>query len=494
MRASGILMHISSLDSNYGIGSCGAAAFDFVDFLVRAGQRYWQILPVGPTSYGDSPYQSFSTFAGNPYFIDLDILQLEGLLEPEEYQRLSWGEYLDKVDYALLYRQRFTVLEKAFQRGWKRDINEIAQFRSENAGWIEDYALFMALKEHFNGRAWMEWDDDIRQRKPWGLQKWRVRLEERIAFWVYLQYQFHNQWAAVKRYANRRGVEIIGDLPIYVAADSADVWANPELFCLDGHLNPKLVAGVPPDYFSPKGQLWGNPIYNWPYHAETGYAWWIARMRAAASFFDVVRIDHFRGFASYYAIPGGAPDATEGHWEKGPGMDLLRAIRDQLGEVRIIAEDLGVVTPDVGELLAESGLPGMRVMQFAFDDDWNNLFLPHNHKEHCVVYTGTHDNDTLLGWWENAATDAQKEHAIQYLRLSEEEGIHWGFIRGAWASVAELAVAPIQDFLGLDTKSRMNLPSTLGGNWQFRLLPGMLKPELADKIEKLSTLYQRSTY
>lgn len=493
MRSSGILMHISSLPSPHGIGSCGAAAFDFVDFLVLAGQRYWQILPVGPTTIGDSPYQSYSTFAGNPYFIDLDILAIEGLLEAGEYQTLFWGDDPLKVDYGRLYEQRFGVLRKAFERGRERDEAEIADFRARQADWVEDYALFMALKDHFEGRAWYEWYDGIRMREPAAVELWTKKLAEEIDFWVYVQYQFYNQWNAVKSYANKRGVRIIGDLPIYVAGDSADVWAHPELFCLDEDLRPKLVSGVPPDYFSPKGQLWGNPIYDWDYHAKTDYAWWTARMKAACRFFDVVRIDHFRGFASYYAIPGDAPDATTGHWEKGPGMAVFRAAQSAMDECEIIAEDLGVATPDVGELLAESGFPGMKVLQFAFDTNWDNAFLPHNHKKNCVVYTGTHDNDTLLGWWENATSPEDRQHAIEYLRLSEQEGINWGFIRAAWASVADLAIAPIQDFLGLGNQYRMNQPSTVGENWRFRVADGTFTVELANKIEKLSGLYQRST-
>lgn len=492
MRASGILMHISSLPSEQGIGTFGAAAYSFVDFLVAAGQRYWQILPIGPTSYGDSPYQSFSTFAGNPYFIDLPTLQKAGLLDVRDYENIDWGSDPGSVDYEKLYQRRFEVLKIAFQRGRDADSGKVAQFRAENADWVEDYALFMAVKYLFGGGPWSAWPDDIRRRTHDALAEYRERLRDDVDFWVYTQYLFWGQWKALKGYANEKGVSIIGDLPIYVAMDSADAWANPKLFELDDDLRPTFVSGVPPDYFAPEGQLWGNPIYRWQTHRATGYSWWVERVRSTTTMFDMVRIDHFRGFAGFYAVPAGDKNAVNGHWEKGPGMEVFDAIRQSLGSREIIAEDLGVMDDDVVTLLATSGFPGMKVLQFAFSPDWDNGYLPHNHTQKCVVYTGTHDNDTTASWWENALTDEQRRHAKSYLRLSDEEGIVWGVIRGAWASVADLAIAPIQDFLVLGGGARMNMPSTLGGNWRFRVTADMLTDELAERTERLSGLFQRS--
>lgn len=490
MRASGILMHISSLPSPYGIGTFGKAAFDFVDFLHRTGQQYWQILPVGPTSYGDSPYQSFSTFAGNPYFIDLDLLREDGLLEKSEYAALRWCENEKYVDYKTIYEQRFQVLRKAFQRGFSRDKAAVDAFRSEK-GWLEDYALFMALKDAQKGLPWLSWPDPLRTREPLALKRSRQELREDIDFWIYTQFLFFRQWDALKAYAKERRVSLIGDLPIYVAMDSADVWASPSLFSLGENLLPKLVAGVPPDYFSPDGQLWGNPIYDWDAHKKTGYAWWIARLEAAAALYDLVRIDHFRGFASYYAIPFGDKDAKRGRWVPGPGMAFFKALEASLGPLNIIAEDLGSLTEDVNVLLEESGFPGMKVLQFAFDGNWDNPYLPHNHVKKCVVYTGTHDNDTLASWWNTALTRKQRRYAAEYLNLTNREGIHWGILRAVWGSVADLAVAPIQDILGLDGRARMNKPSTVGDNWRFRITGDMLTPALEKRLLRITMLYNR---
>lgn len=491
MRASGILMHISSLPSAYGIGTFGQAAFDFVDFLAQAGQTYWQVLPLGPTSFGDSPYQSFSTFAGNPYFIDLDLLAKDGLLQQADYQYLDWGGDPARVDYEKIYRNRYPVLRKAFLAGRDRYAKDLEEFRRSHVGWIEDYALFMALKNQFGGCAWLEWEDGIRRRVPEALERYRVLLKEEIDFWVFVQYLFFTQWFTLKKYAHEKKVHIIGDLPIYVAMDSADTWAHPELFQLDEQQNPAYVAGVPPDYFAPQGQLWGNPLYDWDYHDKTGYAWWTERVRMAATVYDMVRIDHFRGFAGYYAVPYGDSTAENGSWREGPGIRVFDAIRAQLGSPAIIAEDLGVLTPDVYDLLEKTGFPGMKVLQFAFDSNWDNAYLPHNHIKNCVVYTGTHDNDTVASWWEAALAGHDRQHAMEYLRLDDVEGIPWGMIRAAWSSVADLAVAPIQDFLELGNPARMNLPSTVGGNWAFRVAPGALTGELARRIANLTTLYQR---
>lgn len=490
-RASGILLPVFSLPSPYGIGTFGECAYRFVDFLAAAGQRYWQVLPIGPTSFGDSPYQSFSTFAGNPYFIDLDLLVKDGLLTQEECDSAEWGGDAHSVDYALLYQNRFALLQAAFWRGYERDRAAVDAFIADNRRWIHDYALFMALKDHFEGAPWFLWDKDIRVRDAAALKKYRALLSKEISYWSYLQYLFFSQWGALKAYANRQGVSIIGDIPFYVAADSADVWANAELFDLDKALRPRAVAGVPPDYFSKTGQLWGNPLYRWKTHEQEDFSWWVSRIGAAIKMYDLVRIDHFRGFASYYTVLRGEETAERGKWKKGPGMPLFAQAEKKLGPLPIIAEDLGILTPDVEELLKISGFPGMRVLQFAFNEDWDNMHLPHNYISHCVAYTGTHDNDTVAGWWESA-NETDKQHASDYLRLTQEEGIHWGMIRGVWASVADLAIAPMQDFLGLGTQARVNEPSTIGENWRYRISPEDLTPQLAEQIERLSGLYQRS--
>lgn len=490
MRASGILMHISSLPSPYGIGTFGKAAYQFVDFLHRSGQQYWQILPVGPTSHGDSPYQSFSTFAGNPYFIDLDLLHEEGLLEKAEYSGLDWCANEKYVDYKTIYDLRFTVLRHAYSRGAQKHAAEISAFHTENAAWIDDYALFMALKYAHHGRPWFEWEAPLRLRRPEALKKARAELQTDIQFWIFLQYLFFRQWKALKSYAREKGVSFIGDLPIYVAMDSADVWAAPALFALDEALSPIEVSGVPPDYFSSDGQLWGNPIYNWKAHKKSGYAWWAARVKAAMELYDMVRIDHFRGFADYYAIPFGDKNAKRGEWRPGPGMDLFAALTKELGPLPLIAEDLGGLSSISKELLLKSGYPGMRVLEFAFDGNPDNPHLPHNHVNNCVVYTGTHDNDTIAGWW-RYLKKAQRRQAAECLGLTNREGIHWGILRGAWSSVADLAVAPIQDILGLDERARMNTPSTLGNNWRFRLAPGQLTSGVEKKLLHITRLFRR---
>ena len=491
MRASGILMHISSLPSPWGIGTFGKAAYDFVDFLHRTGQQYWQILPVGPTSYGDSPYQSFSTFAGNPYFIDLDFLREDGLLEPGEYKDLPWSRSNAYVDYGTLYQLRYPVLRKAALRGLKQDAEEVAAFREENTAWVEDYALFMALKGANDGKSWQEWGKPLRHREPEALTECRKTYADEIDFWVYLQFLFFRQWKKLKEYAKKQGVSLVGDLPIYVALDSADVWASPSLFALDEDLVPKEVAGVPPDYFSADGQLWGNPLYDWEAHKKENYAWWISRVQAARELYDFIRIDHFRGFASYCAIPYGDKNARRGKWVPGPGMELFQALKKALGPLPIIAEDLGVLTEDVTELLQESGYPGMKVLQFAFDSGWDNAYLPHNHVENSIVYTGTHDNDTVMHWWHHTLTKKQRKETAEYLRLTNREGIHWGMVRAAWGSVAKLAVAPIQDILGLDGQARMNTPSTLGNNWRFRITAEQLTPAVEKRLLQMTRMYGR---
>lgn len=485
-------MHISSLPSPYGIGTLGNEAYKFVDFLKQSEQRYWQILPVCPTSFGDSPYQSFSTFAGNPYFIDLDALSEQGFLDKGELNNVSWGDDLSKVDFALLYEKRFPVLRKAFNEFKKRDGLQkyFIEFCSAQSDWLDDYALFMACKEDFDGKAWYEWKTPLRKRESGAIEDFKAKHSEELDFWKFLQFCFFSQWKDLKKYANENDVKIIGDVPIYVAYDSADVWAAPEQFLLDENLTPIDVAGCPPDAFTDDGQLWGNPLYRWDFMEKDKYSWWVKRISSSLKTYDKVRIDHFRGFESYYAIPHGAKNAKIGEWRKGPGMKLFKELEKQLGELSVIAEDLGFLTEEVHELLKESGYPGMKVLQFAFDSRENSDYLPHNYLPHCVVYTGTHDNDTVLGWMKSAPK-SDVNFAKKYLRLNSREGYNWGMMKSAWASVGELAIVQMQDILGLDNDARMNTPSTTGCNWMWRALPGQITPEIAQKIKKNMKLYRR---
>ena len=490
-RSSGILMPVSSLPSPYGIGTLGKAAYEFVDFLADAGQRWWQMLPVGPTSYGDSPYQSFSTYAGNPYFVDLDMLREDGLLTQEEIDAVYWGSDPARVDYAAIYNGRFALLAKATERGWDRDTEELNAFMEQNRTWLPDYALYMAVKRHFGMRAWTEWEDeDIRLHRPVAVEKYRRELWEDVRLFTYIQFLFFKQWNALRSYARKKGIGIIGDLPIYVAMDSADVWSDPRSFQLDEKNVPTAVAGVPPDYFSEDGQLWGNPLYNWPAMEADGFGWWIRRVDGASKLFDVIRIDHFRGLASYWAVPYGETTAKKGRWIPGPGIRMVRAITGWFPQLQFIAEDLGILTPDVTELMDQSGLPGMKVLEFAFDPVEPGVYLPHNHPKNCVCYVGTHDNAPVLQW-KDEADPAEVDMAVRYLGLNEEEGFHWGMIRGGMSSVADLFVAQMQDVLGLGAESRMNTPGTLGGNWQWRLLPGQITPELAEKLHEMTRIYGR---
>ncbi|MDD6503561.1 MAG: 4-alpha-glucanotransferase [Oscillospiraceae bacterium] len=490
-RSSGILMPVSSLPSPYGIGTLGKAAYEFVDFLADAGQRWWQMLPVGPTSYGDSPYQSFSTYAGNPYFVDLDMLREDGLLTQEEIDAVYWGSDPARVDYAAIYNGRFALLAKATERGWDRDTEELNAFMEQNRTWLPDYALYMAVKRHFGMRAWTEWEDeDIRLHRPVAVEKYRRELWEDVRLFTYIQFLFFKQWNALRSYARKKGIGIIGDLPIYVAMDSADVWSDPRSFQLDEKNVPTAVAGVPPDYFSEDGQLWGHPLYNWPAMEADGFGWWIRRVDGASKLFDVIRIDHFRGLASYWAVPYGETTAKKGRWIPGPGIRMVRAITGWFPQLQFIAEDLGILTPDVTELMDQSGLPGMKVLEFAFDPVEPGVYLPHNHPKNCVCYVGTHDNAPVLQW-KDEADPAEVDMAVRYLGLNEEEGFHWGMIRGGMSSVADLFVAQMQDVLGLGAESRMNTPGTLGGNWQWRLLPGQITPELAEKLHEMTRIYGR---
>lgn len=489
-RHSGILLHISSLPSSCGIGTLGRAAYAFADFLCEAGQKYWQLLPLGPTSYGDSPYQSFSTFAGNPYFIDLELLMEDGLLTEADLAAPDWGGDPRYVDYGKIYQSRFTVLRRAFRAGYRRDREAVEAFCRENR-WVDNYALYMAVKSHFDMKSWLEWpDEDIRLRRPQAVARYRRELKEDVDFYIYLQYLFFRQWNDLRSYIHGKGLKIIGDLPIYVAMDSADVWAEPEFFQLGEGNVPTEVSGVPPDYFTADGQLWGNPLYDYERMKADGFGWWIRRLEGAGRLFDVIRIDHFRGLESYWAVPYGAKTARVGRWRKGPGMDLVGTLTDRFPHLEIIAEDLGYLTPEVHQLLADSGLPGMKVLEFAFDAREPSNYLPHLYEHHCVCYVGTHDNETVVQWREQ--TDrADLTFARKYLGLSEAEGFHWGMIRGGMASAADTFVVQMQDCLGLGAEARMNTPGTLGGNWQWRLLPGEATPSLAKKLRQYTGMYGR---
>lgn len=488
MRTSGVLLHISSLPSDYGIGTMGTEAYKFVDFLKTARQSMWQILPVGPTSYGDSPYQSFSTNAGNPYFIDLDLLYDEGLLKKNEYSSINWGSDSRRVDYEAIYNNRFKVLRKAFDRFKTGDMTAFNAFIQENENWISNYALFMSIKDANNGISWLEWDESLRKRDSHALWEFKSSHEDDVLFWEFLQFKFFEQWNTLKQYANDAGISIVGDIPIYVALDSAEVWVYPDLFELDENLIPTAVAGCPPDAFSPTGQLWGNPLYNWQRHKEFGYNWWIDRIRSATSLYDIVRIDHFRGFEGYYAIPYGHETAEHGEWRKGPGMDLFNAVSQELGSLPIIAEDLGFLTEDVHKLLKDSGFPGMKVLEFAFDPREESNYLPHTYTKNSVVYVGTHDNNTTLGW-----IDELDKPTLDFCKkyLDTDSDILWRMIKTAMSSVSDTAVIQMQDYLELGSEARMNIPSTLGGNWQWRMTKRDTTKKLAEKIADITRTYGR---
>lgn len=506
-RSSGILLHPTSLPGKYGIGSLGREAFAFVDFLRKSNQKLWQIFPLGPTGYGDSPYQSFSTFAGNPYLIDFDLLIEQNLLQESDLENINFGDSEEYIDYGAIYNQKYPLLKKAFEN-YKNLKNEASAensekadkirtlsekfetFKRENGEWLEDYCLFISLKNHFNGLPWSEWEEDIKLRKPEAINRYRNELADEIEYSRFIQFLFFAQWNDVKSYANENNIKIIGDIPIFVAFDSADAWANPEIFLFDAELKPYKVAGVPPDYFSPTGQLWGNPLYDWEKLKETNYKWWIDRVRANFSTCDIIRIDHFRGFESYWAVPYGDSTAENGKWVKGPGIELFNAIKEQLGDLPIIAEDLGLMTQEVIDLREATGFPGMKILGFAFDSNEENEYLPHTYNRNCVVYTGTHDNDTLIGWFEKA-NEEDKAFARAYLNSRDDSEINWDAIRGAWGSVADIALVPIQDILGLGSEARINTPGVAAGNWQWRLKGGVLNDELAEKLAKMTRTYSR---
>lgn len=489
MRHSGILMHITSLPAPYGVGTMGKSALEFIDFLEKAGQTLWQILPLSPTGYGDSPYQSCSTYAGNHYLIDLDALVQDGLLTSEELSGICWGGNAEKVDFGLLYQHRLPVLRKAYSRF--TDAEALDAFCRENGDWLPDFTLYMALKDEYQGLPWFSWPDQLKKRNPDALWQTRQNLRDSIRFYSFVQYLFFKQWNALRDYAHKKNVRIIGDVPIYVPMDSVDVWANPELFQLDGDLKPEAVAGVPPDGFTADGQLWGNPLYRWEAHKKEHYGWWLRRLGAAGKLYDIVRLDHFRGFEAYWSVPATDSTARNGHWVEGPNMDFINAVKTGLPQLELIAEDLGYLTPSLLKMRDDSGWPGMKVLEFAFDSKEPSDYLPHTYPENSVCYTGTHDNMTMRQWFETADAEAV-EYAKSYMALSEQEGYVWGTIRTACASVSRICVVQLQDYLNLSGAARMNCPGTSDGtNWTWRVQDGLCTDELAEKIYKLTALYGR---
>ncbi|WP_054739136.1 4-alpha-glucanotransferase [Cellulosilyticum ruminicola] len=494
-RASGILMHITSLPEAEGIGTFGRQAYNFVDFLKASDQTYWQILPIGPTGYGNSPYQAFSAFAGNPYLIDLKTLVNEKLLAEETYQTLcKVGTDFKRVEFEEIIPCKMAALKEAYEKAKsnKDVMKNVDEFQIDNQSWLEDYSLFMAIKTSKNEVSWQEWEEPLKQRESKVIQHYKEVLKDEIQYWTFLQYMFYKQWMALKEYANAQGIKIIGDIPIYVAGDSSDTWSHPEFFKLDEKGTPLTVAGCPPDAFTEDGQLWGNPIYDWDTLKKQDYAWWIERIKQNALLYDVIRIDHFRGFESFWEVPYGDETAKNGQWTKGPSISLFKAIKKKLGRVNIIAEDLGFMTDEVIALREATGYPGMNILQFAFDPKGDSDYLPHNQVQNSVVYTGTHDNDTIVGWTQLKENKKALNFAKRYLRLTTKEGYYWGFIRGVWASPANLAIVPMQDLLGLDNTARMNVPSTIGGiNWKWRMEETAINEGLIIKLKKLTKLYGR---
>lgn len=492
-RQSGVLMHISSLPGKYGIGSFGQSAYDFVDFLVRTKQRYWQILPLGTTSYGDSPYQSFSAFAGNTYFIDFDVLIEEGLLNEADVKGADFGDDPRKVDYAKIFDARRPIMEKAVARFLKADdLSDYESFVEQNAAWLEVFAEYMAIKEHFDNLAWTEWPDEaIRRREAASLASYREKLADKLTYHRVTQYLFFKQWLRLKAYANEHHIEIVGDMPIYVAADSADVWAQPHFFKTDAVGKPTCVAGCPPDEFSETGQLWGNPIYDWEAMDKDGYAWWIERLRESFKIYDIVRIDHFRGFESYWEVPADSDTSATGKWVKGPDYKLFAAVKEALGDLNIIAEDLGFMTDEVIELRERTGFPGMKILQFAFNPDDESIDSPHLAPNNSVMYTGTHDNNTVLGWYKDEIDDATRQYMAQYTNRKEYETVPHAMLRTIFASVSFMAIATMQDLLELASAARMNYPSTIGGNWTWRMTAEELNPIVEGELYSLTKTYRR---
>lgn len=492
MRRAGILMPISSLPSRYGIGCFSKEAYEFIDGLAKAKQTYWQVLPLGPTSYGDSPYQSFSTFAGNPYFIDLEELISQGLITKEECDECDFGNDNVYIDYKKIYDSRFGILWIAFENFDTND-SKYKKFKKDNKDWLDEYALYMAIKDSYNGEPWVKWDEDIKNRNKKAIKEYSEELKDDIEFYKFIQFEFYSQWMKLKKYANDKGVLIIGDIPIYVSFDSADCWGDRQLFQFNEENEPVAVAGCPPDAFSEDGQLWGNPLYDWGYHKKTEFEWWIRRVKQSFTLYDIVRIDHFRGFDEYFSIPYGDETAAGGHWEKGPGIALFNKIKEELGEVKIIAEDLGFLTDTVIQLVKDTGFPGMKLIQFAFDSREPSNYLPYTYDRNTVVYTGTHDNDTIKGWYEVLSYN-DKKHAKNYLNNQgiNKKNASTMFIKVALASVSDTAIIPIQDYLNLGSEARINIPSTIGENWKWRILKSQMNDELWNEIKELTELYDRN--
>ncbi len=487
MRKTGILLHISSLPSPYGIGTYGKEAYRFVDFLEKSDQSYWQLLPLGPTSYGDSPYQTFSAFANNPYFIDLEELVKEKLLKKSEI--LSTFKSPRFVDYEELYEERFIMLKKAFDRFNLLD-KDYLEFIESNKKWLNDYALFMAIKMKHNGASWLLWSDDLRLRKPNVLAEYQKMLKEDIAFYKFLQFKSADQWLKLKKYANDKGIMIIGDMPIYVSYDSSDVWANPQYFDLYPNRLPVHIAGVPPDNYSSDGQLWGNPLYNWEELEKNEYDWWVDRVKASMEIFDMIRIDHFIGFQNFFSISSEQKTAKNGEWKKGPGLKLFNVIKQKLGDVNIIAEDLGVVTEEVRKLLKETGFPGMKLLQFAFDSREANDYIPYLYTRNVIAYTGTHDNPTTLSWF-NTLPESDLRYCLNYINHSGNQSKVDSLIKATLSCIADTTIIPMQDYLHLGDEGRMNKPSTTGNNWRWRLLRSELNSKLLAKIKDMTNLYGR---
>lgn len=487
-RSAGVLMHISSLPNKYGIGKLGKEAYEFIDFLEEVGQSYWQILPLSPTAYGDSPYQGVSSFAGNPYFISFEKLEEKELLKEEDYKAINWGNE-EAVDYGLLFNEVIKVLKKSYLNMTDEIKEKKELFKSKNSYWLNDYSLYMSVKEKYNYIPWYEWDVELKGRNINVLDQLRADLEEEIEFWNYTQYIFYSQWKELKAYANKKGIKIIGDLPIYCGFDSVDVWANQELFLIDEEWNPKKVSGYPPDVFSPKGQLWGNPIYNWDAIKGDGYNWWINRIKGTLNYFDVIRLDHFLGYEKYWQIDYGNEDGSQGQWVDGPGVEFFDIVKSNFSNINIILEDLGNITSEAIELREYLKYPGMNVLEFAFNPNGDSIYLPYKYRRNSVVYTGTHDNNTIKGWISEGNQD-EVNFAMQYLNVQKKEELVYKIIRCAYESVSDLAIIPIQDFLEEDSKGRMNIPSTLGGNWCYRV-DKEYRNKITEKIKKIVKIYGR---
>ena len=490
-RSSGVLMHITSLPGQFGIGTFGKSAYEFVDFLEETKQTYWQILPLTTTSYGDSPYQSFSAVAGNLNLIDFSLLKEDGLLEESDYANVNFGENPEKVDYALLFETRRPILEKAVANTSKNSevLAEIEKFEAENSSWLADYAEYMAIKESFGYKSFIHWDEDIKKGGETAREKYRTELQDSIRYYTVTQYFFFKQWLALKEYANEKGIKIIGDMPIYVSADSVEMWTMPELFKVDENNEPLYVAGCPADDFSPTGQLWGNPIYDWEKHKEQGFSWWIYRVQESFKIYDVLRIDHFKGFSDFWQIDRDAENAVNGTWEAGPGIELFQKIKEQLGDLPIVAENLGFIDAKAEKLLDDSGYPGMKILQFAFPGE-DNLDRPHHYTQNSVAYTGTHDNDVVNGWYEKLS-ESERKLVSEYLNRRDDETITEAMIRGIYSSVSDYAIVTMQDLLDKDATSRMNVPSTVGGNWEWRMLAEDLTEERKEFLRNITVRYSR---